>query len=119
MGGCGFTGQHVGLSYGIFTFDPWSRYVSNVLGVETHLFDCFNPQAERPFTGENANYKTKYTRHDECVAGKNYEVAVAPDMRPGKSGKASTRVFKRFNVSSYQKQSVLVKIDVEGSEWQV
>ena len=89
--------------------DPWSRYLSRDLGLETHLFDCFRKAVDYPFVEEAANYKVPYKRFDICIGPSNYQAFEDQAMR----------VYKQLDVEKYPKLSVMLKLDVEGSEWPV
>lgn len=97
----------LGLSYGIFTWDSWSRYMSNDFGVDTVLHDCF---ATTPFEGIHANYTVPYLRKDVCISGNGMSPL------PGDSKR-----FESFNTHLAPRPSrgTFVKIDIEGSEWDI
>jgi hypothetical protein len=54
----------VGHSYGINTWDPWSKMLANEFDMETTLYDCFKT---KPFTGPSADYHRSYSRLNMCV----------------------------------------------------
>jgi hypothetical protein len=95
--------QLVGLSYGIFTWDPWSRYLANDYNISTKLYDCY---ATKPFNGIHAKYNIPYERNNVCVDGA---------ARVDKDG----RKFESFidHLNTRPRRGTLVKMDVEGSEW--
>jgi hypothetical protein len=94
----------LGLSYGIFTWDSWSRRLSNEFNVSTKLYDCYTTA---PFKGVNADYKTPYDRHDVCVAGTKHV-----DM----DGRQFEALHDHLSVRPAR--GTFVKMDVEGSEWE-
>ena len=99
-----------GLSYGIFTHDEWSRRLSNEFRVKTELFDCFHtPEGGFSFTGRQAVYQVPYKRHSTCVAGKDYV---------GTQGAAKGKIFQKWDFEKHENLSVMLKFDVEGSEWE-
>mmetsp|Transcript_95723 Transcript_95723/g.308754 ORF Transcript_95723/g.308754 Transcript_95723/m.308754 type:complete len:308 (+) Transcript_95723:118-1041(+) len=94
----------VGLSYGIFTWDRWSQFLANSYSVPTRLYDCYSTTKNTaPLTG----YKTPYTREDSCVGSK--------------AGMFKGRHFVTLQSHLEARPAVgtLVKLDVEGSEWDV
>jgi hypothetical protein len=87
-------------SYGIDREDNWGCEVSRELGVGVHQYDCFTN--ERPACG------TGFIFHDECVGprretldGQPFDTLAGQIARNGDTGKA-----------------LLVKIDVDGAEWE-
>jgi hypothetical protein len=87
-------------SYGIDLEDNWGCDVSKELGVIVHQYDCFTN--ERPACGGG------FVFHDECVGprqetlnGQPFDTLAAQIARNRDTGKA-----------------LLVKIDVEGAEWE-
>ena len=94
-------------SFGIFTFDRWSQTLSNKYGLTTELYDCY---ATAPLAGVWAKYDVPYVRHDVCLG--------AEDAANG-DGQGH-----RFNslhaiLRNHTPLSALVKLDIEGWEWQV
>jgi len=86
-------------SYGIDREDNWGCDVSRELGVVVHQYDCF--ANERPACSSSFMF------HDECVGprretldGQPFDTLAAQIARNGHTGK-----------------TLLVKIDVEGAEW--
>lgn len=99
---CGNLATDVGAaySYGISTEDNWGCDVSKQLGVPVHQYDCFTP--DRP-----ACEGGRFIFHDECVGpraetidGQPFDSIPSQIARNGDTGKR-----------------LLVKIDVEGAEW--
>lgn len=96
--------QLLGLSYGIFTWDPWSRYLANDFGIKSKLYDCY---ATKPLQGVHDKYKVQYERFPVCVSGTNFV---------DKDG----RKFEAFqdHLKDRPARGTLVKMDVEGAEWE-
>ena len=93
-------GVQAAYSYGIDTEDNWGCDVSKQFNVAVHQYDCFTPH--RP-TCEGG----KFVFHDECVGasaetvdGQPFDTFASQIARNGDAGK-----------------SLLVKIDIEGAEW--
>jgi hypothetical protein len=88
-------------SYGIDLEDNWGCDVSRELAMIVHQYDCFTNA--RPACNGGA-----FSFHDECVGprretldGQPFDTVAAQIARNGDSGKA-----------------MLVKVDVEGAEWE-
>ena len=88
-------------SYGIDLEDNWGCDVSRELGVTVHQYDCFTEA--RPACGKGG-----FIFHDECVGprqerlgGQPFDTLAGQIARNGDTGKP-----------------LLVKIDVEGAEWE-
>ena len=88
-------------SYGIDREDNWGCQVSRALDVPVHQYDCFTTHRPRCEGGH-------FIFHDECVGaqaeildGRRFDTIAAQIARNGDTGKA-----------------VLLKMDVEGAEWQ-
>jgi hypothetical protein len=88
-------------SYGINAQDEWGCDISHLIKVPVHQYDCFNPI--RPVCAVGAP-----VFHDECIgparaveSGRPYDTLEAQIARNGDAGKR-----------------LIVKLDVEGSEWQ-
>lgn len=98
----------LGLSYGILNWDAWSRYMSNLWGVRTSLWDCYATSTKAPFKGIHAEYQVPYTRNDICVAG------AATTNQDGQK-------FEAFHehLAKRPARGTLMKMDVEGSEWDI
>jgi hypothetical protein len=87
-------------SYGISGYDQWGCDVTHRLSVPVHQYDCFNLQ--RPVCPGG---QTVF--HEECVAGERATIDGRPFDTPAnqfvKNGDAARRL--------------VVKMDVEGAEW--
>jgi len=115
---CGFSGawcnsalkealKHnpAGLSFGVFSFDEFSRELSNKHGVRSELYDCYYTAATHPIKD---NYTMPYTRHDTCLSAQEHT---------DESGRKFETLSKQLK--GHGPLSALVKIDIEGWEWQV
>jgi len=95
----------LGLSYGIFTWDSWSRHLSNNFKVPTVLYDCYATAATLGDTPALEGYKAPSRREEICL-----------------SGSERTEGGKKFqslgqHLAPRGTRGTLVKIDIEGSEW--
>ena len=99
------TPNPVGLSYGIFTWDTWSKYMANTWNVKTKLYDCFS----KGDTDHSRipQYDVPYERFPVCLG-----------ERPAVLGGA---VYDDFHthVKDLKPLSVFAKIDIEGDEFKV
>lgn len=105
---------NLGLSYGVFRFDPWSLRMDEH-GVKTHMFDCFSPESDFDFKKFGFSEDThKPVYHEECL-GKRTEMQTMGngDIKPFKSYKDS------IDLSNHGPLSIHAKFDIEGSEWAV
>ena len=89
-----------GYSYGISGYDQWGCDISRRLSVPVHQYDCFD--LHRP---KCADGKTVF--HAECVGPK-------PETIDGRLFDTPGNQFKRNGDGA---RRVVVKIDVEGAEW--
>ena len=87
-------------SYGISTEDSWGCDVSRQFGIAIHQYDCFTPHRPTCDGGRSVF-------HDECVGpkaatvdGQPFDTFASQIARNGDAGK-----------------NLLVKIDIEGAEW--
>jgi hypothetical protein len=88
-------------SYGIGGNDEWGCDVSTRLAVPVHQYDCFEPPQESCPTG-------RFVAHDECVGP-------APERR---DGRAFDTMAHHVSRNRDEGKRLLVKIDIEGAEWQ-
>lgn len=93
-------GVQAAYSYGISTEDNWGCDVSRQFNVAVHQYDCFTPH--RPVCEGG-----RFVFHDECVGaraetrdGQPFDTIAAQIARNDDAGK-----------------NLLVKIDIEGAEW--
>jgi hypothetical protein len=100
---CGnlLTGIEAGYSYGIAGYDGWGCDVSRRYDVPVHQYDCFD-------VGRTECEGGRMTFHEECVAG-------SPKVAEG-------RVFdtlpSQISRNGDQQKRLVVKMDIEGSEWE-
>lgn len=91
-----------GYSYGISGYDQWGCDVARKLNVRVHQYDCFN--LEKPVCDGGVT-----VFHAECVA-------------PARATDDARRVFDnfahQFAGNGDGAKRVVVKIDVEGAEWE-
>lgn len=93
-------GVQTAYSYGIDTEDNWGCQVSRQLNVPVHQYDCFTE--ERP-----ACAKGLFVFHDECV-GAATEIV---------DGHRFDTVANQIARNGDTARRLLVKIDIEGAEW--
>ena len=118
----GFGGKVVeGHSFGIFTWDAWSRRMSNDYGIASTLYDCF---ALDPLKGIHDDYRVRYTKKDVCLGP-------LEEQRPGthysnvqKKWVQGQRQFHTIHsilqdAHSAAPLSIHMKWDIEGDEWMV
>jgi hypothetical protein len=87
-------------SYGIDTEDNWGCQVSREFGVPVHQYDCFTPH--RPSCqGGRAVY------HNECIGPKKESI----ESRPFDT------LANQISKNGDSGKRLIVKIDVEGAEW--
>jgi hypothetical protein len=94
-------GTEVAYSYGINGTDNWGCEISKTLAVPVHQYDCFNT-AVPPCPGGDTRF------HAECVG-------------PGKStsaGRLFDSIGNQVSKNGDTGKRILMKMDVEGSEWQ-
>ena len=93
-------GVQTAYSYGIDTEDNWGCQVSRQLNVPVHQYDCFTE--ERP-----ACAKGLFVFHDECVGPATETV----------DGHLFDTVANQIARNGDADRRLLVKMDVEGAEW--
>ncbi len=87
-------------SYGISGYDQWGCDITHRLSVPVHQYDCFNLQ--RPAcTGGRTVF------HEECVAGERATIDGRPFDTP----------VNQFAKNGDGAHRLVVKMDVEGAEW--
>lgn len=87
-------------SYGVGPDDAWGCEVSSRYHVPVHEYDCFDPSRPRCPTGN-------LVFHPECVA----------DRRELPYGRAFDSVANQIAANGDAGKRLLVKMDVEGAEW--
>ena len=93
-------GIQVAYSYGIGSEDNWGCDVSRQFGVTVHQYDCFTPHRPRCEGG-------RFVFHNQCVGGMRETIESRPFDTIAAQIASNRDVGKRL----------LVKIDVEGAEW--
>jgi len=89
-------------SYGIDGRDQWGCDVARRIGVPLHQYDCFN--LSRP-----ACSQPHVVFHEECVG---------PTRRTDQAGRLFDSPEKQFIANGDGINRVVVKMDVEGAEWE-
>jgi hypothetical protein len=93
-------GVQAAFSYGIDTEDNWGCDVSRQLAVPIHQYDCFTPH--RPTCDGG-----RFVFHDECVGAK------AETVDGHRFGTIASQIARYGDSNGVW----LVKIDIEGAEW--
>src|SRR5688572_3700224 len=93
-------GVQTAYSYGIDTEDNWGCEVSRQLNVPVHQYDCFTE--ERPICDRGF-----FVFHDECVGARTEIV----------DGHQFDTVANQIARNGDTARRLLVKIDIEGAEW--
>jgi hypothetical protein len=89
-----------GYSYGISGYDKWGCDISTKLDVPVHQYDCFNTTQPSCLFGETVF-------HDECVG----------DTTETVEGRLFDTVEKQFAKNGDRSKRIVLKMDVEGAEW--
>jgi hypothetical protein len=89
-----------GYSYGISGYDQWGCDVSRGLTIPVHEYDCFDLHA--PACPEG---RTVF--HGECIGGERATI----------DGRPFDNLENQFAKNSDRYKRVVVKMDVEGAEW--
>ena len=87
-------------SYGIEGRDEWGCQISHTLGVAVHEYDCFDLR-------EPACPEGRLVFHPECVGPR----------RSTQEGKPFDSIESQMERNGDSRKRVVVKIDVEGAEW--
>ncbi len=95
------SGVRSAYSYGISGYDGWGCQISTELKVPVHQYDCFNTTKPVCTTGQTVF-------HPECIAATEFR---DPDGRLFDSMQA------QFGKNGDAGKHVIVKMDVEGAEW--
>ncbi len=91
-----------GYSYGISNYDGWGCQVSTQLGIPVHQYDCFDQRRPRCDGGQ-----TRF--HPECIAAA---------ARVDEAGRRFDALDAQIAANGDAGRRLLVKMDVEGSEWE-
>ena len=87
-------------SYGISGYDGWGCDISKAARVRVHQYDCFN--LERPWC-----WRGDAQFHEECVGAKTETI----------DGRLFDSVARQFAKNGDAGKRIVMKIDVEGAEW--
>lgn len=90
-----------GYSYGISGYDGWGCEVSTRLSVAVHQYDCFDPTRTVCPGG-------RMVFHDECIADRTFS---------DEEGRPFDTLERQLARNAHGASRVVVKIDVEGAEW--
>jgi len=93
-------GVQSGYSYGISGYDKWGCDISRKTDVTVHQYDCFNTTQPACWGGETVF-------HAECVGG-------TTEVREGRPFDTVENQFARNGDGA---KRIVLKIDVEGAEW--
>jgi hypothetical protein len=94
------SGAEVGYSYGIGGYDQWGCDISSTLDVTVHQYDCFDARRPACSAGD-------MVFHDECVGERQETV----------DGRPFNTIANQFIANGDGGKRVVLKIDVEGAEW--
>lgn len=89
-----------GYSYGISGYDKWGCDISTKLNVPVHQYDCFNLTRPACATGQTIF-------HEECVG----------DTSKTDDGRLFDTIERQLTKNDNERQNVVMKMDVEGAEW--
>jgi hypothetical protein len=89
-----------GYSYGISGYDGWGCDIASKLGVTVHQYDCFD-------TTQPVCSSGKTVFHAECIA----------DVQKVEDGRPFGTLADHFATNGDQSRQVVLKMDVEGAEW--
>jgi len=90
----------VGYSYGVHSWDTWSRYLGDQHRIPTRLYDCFKTPTDGT-AKEIPQYKTQYTRFDVCLAA---------EARTDSNGRRFEEISS--HLQDHAPLSTMVKIDM-------
>jgi hypothetical protein len=91
-----------GYSYGISGYDQWGCDIARRLNVRVHQYDCFD--LDKPACRDGVT-----VFHAECIA---------PSRTIDEAGRVFDTFARQFASNGDDATRVVVKIDVEGAEWQ-
>lgn len=98
------------LSFGVYTWDNWARTLSNTYGIHSALFDCYADK--NTFKNFGKTITLSYDWYSLCLGPEltNHNSRVFLDWQ------STTKVLGLDNANQ---ASLIVKFDIEGSEWEV
>jgi hypothetical protein len=88
-----------GYSYGISGYDGWGCQVATTLGIPVHQYDCFDTR--QPACDAATTF------HAECIGVESGSI----------DGRAFDTIEHQLQKNGHGTSSVVVKMDVEGAEW--
>ena len=94
------SGLQTAYSYGVGKNDDWGCDVSTRYGVPVHQYDCFDPARPECKSG-------RFIFHDECIA----------DRRERAYSRIFDTLANQIAANGDSGKRMIVKIDVEGAEW--
>jgi hypothetical protein len=94
------SGVEAGYSYGISGYDGWGCDIASKTGVTVHQYDCFDTRQPSCPTGQTVF-------HPECVSG----------VAKTEEGRTFATISEHLAGNGDQARRVIVKMDVEGAEW--
>jgi hypothetical protein len=94
-------GVQAGYSYGISGYDKWGCDIATTRGVTVHQYDCFDTRQPSCPTGTTVF-------HAECVGARAATI----------DGRLFDTIAAQFERNGDASRSVVMKIDVEGAEWE-
>jgi len=93
-------------SYGISGYDGWGMDIAQRYKIPLYEYDCFNKNAPKPCSGCQVKFSP------ECIRGNN-------ETNPNSAFKTFTEHIKLNGQSNAPPSSLMLKVDVEGAEWNV
>ena len=103
----------IGISLGVYMFDPWSKALSNVYGMRSDLYDCFHTEIGV------SEYVIKPKINQVCVGHSETQINL-DDCGYGDCTKRRRQfVTMETLLGGRDVLSTYVKMDVEGAEWDV
>lgn len=113
-------GGVIGLSYGIEQRDLWSEKMSNLYRVPTRLYDCFQRPDDSPTLGGKAPNATGKCAEDgdHCYETpyQVFQICSGPETDSIQGRRYESL---ESHLQDRKRLSVHLKIDTEGSEWEV
>jgi hypothetical protein len=94
------TGLQTAYSYGVGKNDDWGCEVSTRYGVPVHQYDCFDPARPVCDTGQ-------FVFHDECIG----------DHKERVESRIFDTLANQIAANGDAGKRMIVKIDIEGAEW--
>ena len=102
--------NNVALSFGVWSWDQWSRTLTNSYFIKTALFDCFAEKSM--FESFAKGYVLPYQRYNVCLGPELSNT----DNHLFLDWKSTLQLIDPIHTAE---PSLIVKFDIEGSEWEV